>query len=88
MRGQADQRQRSRDLWVVERAIVLQVLRDDHEERWGRAELAQEIPDFEPAVLDEAIAELEQDGVLRREERAVCASRAARRLEELELISI
>jgi DNA-binding HxlR family transcriptional regulator len=88
MQGQADEQQRSGDLWMVERAIVLQILRDDHEERWARAELAQEIPDFEPAVLDEALAELEQDGVLRREERAVCASRAARRLDELELISI
>ncbi len=88
MRGQADQRRCGGDLWMVERAIVLQVLRDDHEERWGRAELAREIPDFEPAVLDEALAELERDGVLRREERAVCASRAARRLDELELISI
>jgi DNA-binding HxlR family transcriptional regulator len=73
---------------MVERAIVLQVLRDDHEERWARAELAQEIPDFAPEVLDEALAELEQDGVLRREERTVCASPAARRLDELELISI
>jgi|HubBroStandDraft_2_1064218.scaffolds.fasta_scaffold319406_2 DNA-binding HxlR family transcriptional regulator len=88
MRGQADQRRCGGDLWMVERAIVLQVLRDDHEERWGRAELAQEIPDFEPAVLDEALAELERDGVLRHEERAVCASRALRRLDELELISI
>jgi DNA-binding HxlR family transcriptional regulator len=88
MRGQADQRRCGGNLWMVERAIVLQVLRDDHEERWGRAELAREIPDFEPAVLDEALAELERDGVLRREERAVCASRAARRLDELELISI
>ena len=88
MQGQADEQQGSGDLWMVERAIVLQVLRDDHEERWARAELAREIPDFEPEVLDEALAELEQDGVLRREERTVWASRAARRLDELELISI
>ncbi|MGA2163396.1 MAG: hypothetical protein ABSH36_02885 [Solirubrobacteraceae bacterium] len=88
MQGQADERQCGEDLWMAERAIVLQVLRGDHEERWGRAELAREIPDFEPALLDEALAELEQEGVLRREERAVCASRAARRLDALELISV
>jgi DNA-binding HxlR family transcriptional regulator len=88
MRGQADQQRCGGDLWMVERAIVLQVLRDDHEERWGRAELAREIPDFEPAVLEEGLTELERDGVLRREEHAVFASRAARRLDELELISI
>jgi DNA-binding HxlR family transcriptional regulator len=88
MQGQADERQCGGDLWMVERAIVLQVLREDHEERWARAELAREIPDFDPALLDEALAELERDGVLRREARAVCASRAARRLDALELISI
>lgn len=88
MQGPADERQRSRDLWMVERAIVLQILRDDHEERWEQVELAQEIPDFEPAVLEEALARLGRDGVLHREESSVWASRAARRLDELELISI
>jgi DNA-binding HxlR family transcriptional regulator len=88
MQGPTDERQRSCDLWMVERAIVLQILRDDHEERWARAELAQEIPDFEPEVLDEALAHLHRDGVLHREGGTVWASRAARRLDELELISI
>lgn len=88
MQGPAGERQHSRDLWMVERAIVLQILRDDHEERWAQAELVQEIPDFEPAVLAEALARLERDGVLRREEQWVWVSRATRRLDELELISI
>ncbi len=88
MQGRAVKRQCGGDLWMVERTIVLQVLRDDHGERWARAELAREIPDFEPAVLDEALAELAQDGVLCREGHMVWASRAARRLEDLELISI
>ena len=88
MQGPADERQRRRDSWMAERAIVLQILRDDHEERWARTELAREIPDFETAVLDEALACLERDGVLHREERSVWASRAARRLDELELISV
>ncbi len=88
MQGPAEERQRSRDLWMVERAVVLQILRDDHEERWARSELAQEIPDFEPAILDEALARLEREGVLHRDESSAWASRAARRLDELELISI
>ncbi len=88
MQGPTDERRRGSDLWMVERAIVLQVLRDDREERWARAELVREIPDFEPAVLDEALLHLERDGVLGREQSAVWASRAARRLDELELISI
>jgi DNA-binding HxlR family transcriptional regulator len=88
MRGRSDERERGRDMWMVERAIVLQVLRDDHEERWAPAELAGEIPDFELAVLDEALARLEREGVLHRSEGSVWAARAARRLDELELISI
>ncbi len=73
---------------MVERAIVLQILRDDHAECWARAELVREISDFEPAALDEALARLEYNGVLHREESLVWASLAARRLDELELISI
>jgi DNA-binding HxlR family transcriptional regulator len=88
MQGQPDGRERGRDLWVVERAIVLQVLRDDHDERWTRAELAHEIPDFEPAALDEALTRLERDGVLRRVGASMSAAPATRRLDELELISI
>jgi DNA-binding HxlR family transcriptional regulator len=88
MRSQTDERQHSSDSWVVERAIVLQILRDDHEQRWARAELTREIPDFEPALLDEALVRLERDGVLHRAEGSVWAARAARRLDELELISI
>jgi DNA-binding HxlR family transcriptional regulator len=78
----------NRDVWMVERAIVLQILRDDHEERWPREELAEEISDFESAVLDESLRRLERDGVLQREGDAVWAARATRRLDELELISI
>jgi DNA-binding HxlR family transcriptional regulator len=88
MQGEPDGREPNRDVWMVERAIVLQILRDDHEERWPRAELAEEISDFEPAVLDAALGRLEHDGVLHREGDSVWAARAARRLDELELISI
>ncbi len=88
MQGQAQERQRGGDLWMVERAIVLHTLRDDHQERWARTELAREISDLQPAVLDEALAHLERDGVLHREESTVWATRAARRLDELQLIGI
>jgi DNA-binding HxlR family transcriptional regulator len=88
MQGQPDERERGREIRTVERAIVLQILRDDHDERWSRAELADEISDFEPAMLDRALASLERDGVLHREATSVWAARAARRLDELELISI
>jgi DNA-binding HxlR family transcriptional regulator len=73
---------------MVERAIVMQVLRDDHEQRWSRAELACAISDHSTATVDVALSRLRRDGVLRRGESCVCASRATRRLDELELIGL
>ncbi|HWX43989.1 MAG TPA: hypothetical protein VNY52_01550 [Solirubrobacteraceae bacterium] len=88
MQGQPDGREASRDGWRAERAIVLQILREDHQERWSRAELAREISDFEAPMLERALGCLERDGVLHSEGEAVWAARAARRLDELELIGI
>ncbi len=47
----------------VERAIVLQVLRDDHPERWTRAELEAEVSDFDPLTGNEALAMTDLGGV-------------------------
>lgn len=88
MQGESNGRKPGGDVWMVERAVVLQILRDDHEECWPRGELAREIADYAPAVLDEALAHLEHDGVLLRDGEAVCAARPARRLDELELIGV
>jgi Elongation factor SelB, winged helix len=78
----------ARDLWLVERAVVLQALRDDHAARWSRAELASQIPDFAPAVFAAALERLEHAGVVRLDGSRVSASAAARRLDELELIAV
>lgn len=88
MKEQPERVQRDKDVRRAERAVVLQILRDDHEERWSRAELAAEISDLKPAILDEALVRLEREGVLCLKGRFVSASRAARRLDELELIAI
>jgi hypothetical protein len=85
---QPDEQEGGMEQWMVERAIVLQLLRDDHEQRWVRAELAAEIPDFERAVLDKALARLEHVGILHLDGDTAWAAHAARRLDELELISI
>jgi hypothetical protein len=89
MRGHADRQRRGDDLDKrVERAIVLQLLRDDRAPCWAPKELAREISDFQPVQLDAALARLERDAVVHREGDTVRASRAVRRLDELELISI
>jgi hypothetical protein len=72
----------------VERAIVLQLLRDDHDERWSRTEL-QAALDIEPAALAEALERLERHGVaLTPSADAILASPCARHLDDLELIGL
>jgi hypothetical protein len=74
-------------LEIAERAIVLQVLRDDHDERWSLAELQAEIG-VEPTLLSSAVKHLEQQGALVSLDACVLASRCARHLDGLWLIGV
>ena len=72
----------------VERAIVLQLLRDDHKQ-WSRAELQAKLNDIEPATLAHALERLEQQGVVVvRSADAILASPCARHIDALGLIGI
>lgn len=77
----------------LQRAIVLQTLRRDHDTRWTHAELEAELGVGEdPSAVAYALARLQSAGVLERAdadgEEAVRCSQATRCLEELELIAI
>jgi hypothetical protein len=73
----------------VERAIVLQLLRHDHDERWSRTELQAALDNIEPSALAQALERLERHGVaLVPSGEAIVASPCARRLDELELIGL
>lgn len=72
----------------IERAIILQFLRDDHGDRWSRAELEVEISNVEPLDISDTLARLDQDGIVQISGESIWASRAVRRLDELELIAI
>jgi hypothetical protein len=88
MRGLLEERRLSENQRLVERAIVLQLLRDDREERWTREQLAREIADLPPAALERALVRLRRDGVLCRDRSTAWAAGALRRLDELELIGV
>jgi hypothetical protein len=77
-----------KDEEIAERAVVLQVLRDDHDERWARAELEREIYDIEPAAIAEALERLREHGVVHVAGHLVWASRCAWHLDELGMVSI
>ncbi len=72
----------------IERAIVLQLLRDDHDEQWSRSELEAEASDAEPSALSSAIECLERHGVVLALDNRVLASRCARHLDALGLIGV
>jgi hypothetical protein len=71
----------------LERAIVLQLLRDDHPRPWSPEELCGEVRADADAV-ERAVRRLGADGVLWRAGAEVSAARAARRLDELGLIAL
>ncbi len=72
----------------AERAITLQVLRDDHPEQWTRTELEAEVFDIDAQVVGDALTRLEAVGVVILEGKHVQASACARRMDALGLVSI
>jgi len=71
----------------LERAIVLQLLRDDRRQNWSRAELASELSVGAPAI-EAALSSLHGEGVVQLDDDQVSASPATRRLDGLELIAV
>jgi hypothetical protein len=72
----------------AERAVVLQVLRDDHAERWSRAELERELADIPLLTIDRAVVSLAENEVVLLCGNALSASRCSRHLDTLGLISV
>ena len=76
------------ELRRLERAIVLQAVRADHERRCSRLELELELADASPAALTTALARLADAGVVELSGDWIQASHATVRIEELDLIAI
>jgi Fe2+ or Zn2+ uptake regulation protein len=76
------------DTHFEQRAVVLQLLRSDHRQRWSLKQLERELDDIEPADISDALTYLETQGVVNRLDKFIGASRCARCLDSLDLISI
>jgi DNA-binding HxlR family transcriptional regulator len=74
--------------WIAERAIVLQVLREDRDVRWSLAELQTEAYDVDPQTLNDALERLGRHGVVVRCDDEYVASRSALHLDALGMVSI
>ena len=71
----------------LERAIILHLLRDDHDATRSREQLLIEVGGDVPA-LEMSLARLQDEGVVSISDGQVSASGAARRLDELGLIAV
>ena len=78
----------SGDPSVAERAIMLQVLRADHDRRWTLQELQAEVDDIDPSVLQAALGQLVGHGLVLVHEEWMLASRAALHLDALGMVGI
>ena len=76
------------DPMMAQHVIVLQVLRDDHPEPWTRAELEQDSPDLDLRAVRDGLARLAAEGVVILNGEHVEASRCARHLDGLGMVSI
>lgn len=70
------------------RAIVLQVLRDDHEEWWTQTELLKEVDDIDPVIVNAELSRLAGEGAVLIDGERVKASPCARCLDALGLMAI
>jgi hypothetical protein len=75
-------------IWRAQRAVVLQVLRQDHDPRWTRPELEAAISDMPQQAVVAALAYLAIEEVLGMDETTVWASKCARYMDTLDLVSI
>jgi hypothetical protein len=76
------------DTHLAQRAIIHQLLRDDHTERWTPKQLQRALSDIEPEVINEALAELEANGATWHLDDYVGGAPCARHLFALDLIGI
>ena len=83
-----DEWQEELHAFMAGRALVLQVLRDDHPEWWTRAELLARVPDIPSAIIATALERLTESGVVAVDGERVQASPCARHLDTLDLIGV
>lgn len=72
----------------IERAILFELLRDDHDERWSPAELSAAISKGDEQAIRDALTGLEHHGVVVAHGEESLASRCAQHIDTLGVIGI
>jgi hypothetical protein len=78
----------SDDLTMAQRAVVLQVLRTDHSERWSIKQLERALGNTTADAINDAVIRLEANGVICCLDEFVGASRCAWHLDAIGLIAV
>jgi hypothetical protein len=86
--GHAGSGAAAREQRVVERLLVLALLRSDHVERWSQAELEQELAGALARDVEAALRGLAAKELARVEAGHAWASRPTRALDDLDMICI
>jgi hypothetical protein len=76
------------DTRIAQRAIIHQVIRDDHRERWSPKQIEQALSDVTPETINDAIIRLEANGAIYCLDEYIGAARCTRYLYLLDLIGI
>jgi hypothetical protein len=76
------------DVREVQRAILFQLLLDDHAKRWTRHELQREFSDIQPCTFNDALRRMERKDVAQLSGELVHAFPCAKHLNTLEVIAI
>ena len=73
----------------TQKLLVLQLLRDDHDPKWTRAEIDKKLYDIDPDAITVALQRLQEQGVVvQADGEQLAASRCAWHLDALKFISI
>jgi hypothetical protein len=72
----------------TEAVVLLQLLRDDHEQPWTLAELKDALADVDPTAIAVSIERLHEQGVVRIDGKHITASPCARHLDDLGFVCI
>jgi hypothetical protein len=72
----------------TQRLVVLQLLREDHDPKWTRVELEEELEDIAPDAITIALGRLQEQGVIHADGEQLAASPCARHLDALGFIAI
>jgi hypothetical protein len=73
---------------MAERAIALQLLRDDHPGNWSRLQLEEALDDISPEAINEAIKRLTASRVIWRLDPLFGTTPCTRHLDSLGLIGV